>query len=134
MPWAVHKDVTPKTSNIRFYLLSGMLAGMCWLFLAPSPLPFGIAIQRELGFVGHASVFTVFTLTCSIAFPKALRPVAIGILGAAVCLEAAQMLIPSRGADIMDFAMNCFGIGTGFVIYRIGAALVTYSGLSISKA
>lgn len=108
----------------RLGLLSGLLGIMAWLFLAPHPLPFEIAVQREAGFVGHLGIFTLVTLACAAAFPRALWRVAAALLIAAICFEAAQVFIPTRGAELADFAMNCIGILLGFVVFRAGVALL----------
>jgi len=105
-------------------LLTGLAGIMVWLFLAPRPLAFGISVQREMGFVGHAGIFTVVTLACAAAFPRARWRIATILLVAAFCLEIAQLFIPTRGADIADFAMNCVGILLGLMTFRIGAALL----------
>ena len=93
---------------------------MAWLFLAPHPLPFGISVQREMGFVGHIGIFAMVTLACAVTFPRALWRVAAVLLVAAVCLEAAQLFIPTRGAEFADVAMNCVGILLGLVAFVLG--------------
>jgi len=117
--------MTSKASIMRFCILFSLFIGMCWLFLSRSPVPSGINIQRQLGFAGHVLVFSLFSLTCSFLFPKAKVRTLLALLGCAMCLEGAQLLIPGRGADIMDFAMNCLGISIGFTLFHIGAALTT---------
>lgn len=109
--------------SLRLGLLVSLSGIMAWLFLAPDPLPFGISVQRELGFVGHVIVFTIGSLACAAVFPCALRRVVATLLVAAACLEIAQLFIPTRGAEFADFAMNCIGILLGLVAFRIGAAL-----------
>lgn len=109
---------------LRLALLIGLPGIMAWLFLAPHPLPFGISVQREMGFVGHIGIFTMVTLACAVAFPRAPWRVATVLLVAAVCLEAAQLFIPTRGAEFADVAMNCVGILLGLVAFRVGAVLL----------
>ena len=107
-----------KISYLRWYLLTGLMGAMCWIFMAPTPMPFGIEIQRELGFVGHLLIFTIFSLACFSAFPRSLRQTAMVLLLMAICLEAVQILLPSRGADIMDAIVNGIGILVGYGIFR----------------
>lgn len=107
-----------RVSHRRVYLLCALIAGVGWVFLAPNPVPFGIEIQRELGFVGHLLVFTIFSLACFSAFPRSLRQTAMILLFMAVCLEGVQILLPSRGADIMDAIVNGIGILVGYGIFR----------------
>jgi len=129
----VYKGAMFKISYLRWPLLIALMSAICWIFLAPSPLPFGMAVQRELGFVGHILAFTVATLACVSAFPKATRWLAMILLGSAICLETAQLIIPGRGADIMDFTMNCFGIVIGITIFRMGQIWATNSSRIVSK-
>ncbi|MFK7877327.1 MAG: VanZ family protein [Paracoccaceae bacterium] len=110
---------------LRLVLLACLSAIMGWAFLVPHPLPFGIAVQREIGFVGHIGIFSMVTLACGTLFPQALWWTAAVLLIAATCLEAAQLLIPKRGAEVADFAMNCVGILLGLAVLRIGPALLT---------
>lgn len=109
---------------MRLGLLAGLLGIMAWLFLAPHPLPSGIAVQREAGFLGHVGIFTLATLACTAAFPRAPWRVTASLLIAATCLEAAQIFVPTRGAEFADFAMNCIGILLGLIGFRFGAALL----------
>jgi VanZ family protein len=115
--------------SLRLALLVGLLGITAWLFLAPNPLPFGIAVQREAGWVGHAGIFTVMTLAISFLYPRALPKVIAALLIMAVFLEAAQLLVPTRGADMFDFAMNVLGILLGFMIFRVIAAFLKGSRL-----
>ena len=96
---------------------------MAWAFLAPYPAPFGITVQREMGFVAHVGIFAVAALGFLAAFPHAQRWVTATLLVAAVGLEAAQLVLPTRGADVADFAMNCVGIFLGLLVFRAGAVL-----------
>lgn len=111
---------------LRLGLVVVLSGAMAWLFLAPQPLPSDISVQRELGFVGHLGIFTMASLACAAAFPRALRRVAAALMVAAACLETAQLGISTRGAEFADFAMNIVGILLGILIFRVGATLVRH--------
>jgi|GEM_PF-3374425 len=104
---------------LRLAGLTGLLCALGWIFLSPSPLPFNIEIQRELGYVGHVGAFAVVTLSLLALFPTQQRRPVLFMFGAAIVLEAAQFLIPTRGADVMDFVMNCLGIILGACVFRL---------------
>jgi len=107
-----------KALYLRGLLLCALMGAMCWLFMAPSPLPREMDIQRELGFVGHLLIFTIFAIASFGAFPKWPRQTTIVLVLIAICLEAAQMFLPNRGADVMDLIMNGVGIAAGYIIFR----------------
>lgn len=113
--------------KLRLYILAGLFAVLCWIFLSPSPIPFDIEIQRELGFVGHVCAFAVVTLALCIIITKPQHPIVFYMIAAAISLETAQIFIPTRGADIMDFAMNCLGIVIGLLLYRLLGAFFSTS-------
>jgi len=119
--------MTTRRLALRLVLLASLIAGMAWPLLAPHPLPFGISVQREMGFIGYAGIFALATLACAVAFPHALWRITTALLIAAFSLETIQIFIPTRGADYVDLAMNCVGILLGLVAFRIGLALLAGS-------
>ena len=104
--------------------LAALLTIVVWLLLAPTPLPFGFTVQREMGFVGHLGLFGILTFACVAAFPRVYWPVSITLFFAAVFLEAIQFFVPTRDADPADLAMNCLGILAGLITFRARVVLI----------
>lgn len=110
---------------LRIGLLAALLSATAWLLVAPAPLPLGISVQREMGFVGHIGIFGILTFTFGATFPCAKWWAAAVLLIMAVLLEAVQVFVPRRDADLADFAMNCLGILLGLITFLAGVVLTT---------
>jgi VanZ family protein len=106
-------------------IIAILLTVVAWLLLAPAPLPFDIAIQREMGFIGHLGLFGILTFASVAAFPRAYWLISAMLLLAAVFLEAVQFFVPTRDADPADLAMNCLGILVGLIAFRVRIVLST---------
>lgn len=133
MQWMACKDMMQKIPYLRVFILCSLTIVMAWVFLAPSPIPFGIEIQRELGFVGHVAMFALVSLICFMTFDQNIRQVVAILLGSAVGLEVAQAIIPDRGADIVDFLMNGAGIVIGYFIFSKAHTFQMVSQLNRTK-
>ena len=118
--------MSPQRLFLRLGPLIGLLGITAWLLLAPNPLPFGISVQRELGFAGHLGLFTMVTLACAATFPREIKRTTAALLLAAICLEAVQFFAPTRDADFADVVMNWLGILLGLVVFHCSVALRSF--------
>ena len=95
--------------------LAGWLAA--WLMVAALLLmPLDVPTPGETDKVVHALVFGAMAFT-TIAFcrrPRTLALLAATTLAGSFALEAAQLLVPSRGYDPMDLVANGLGAALGF--------------------
>lgn len=98
-----------------------LLAALVFVTLGPvSDRPqFGHPdLERFAAFAATAVVF-------SFGYPRAWPSLAIGLVGTAACLEAAQWVAPNRYAHVSDFLFKCGGVLVGLAAARLMFRVMT---------
>jgi VanZ family protein len=96
-----------------------------WLSLTRRGLPdaVGEVIEPLLHFLGYAVLVGFISMACR-SFTTLIY-VFFAAIGISVALEVVQLLVPERGASVVDLAMNVLGASAGCLI---GAARLKSKG------
>ena len=110
-----------------------LLAVVCAGSLLPeTALPEDLPDASLMHFVAYAAPAALATFAAVDA--RRAFVAAVAILMISLSMEAAQFLIPSRSAEIMDAVFNTIGVTGGFVAGRAAvAALLRLTGPAVSR-
>ena len=115
-------------NRILIFLALASLAAVAFVTLSPSGLRPVVAPMR----FEHSGAYAVVGLLFGLAYPR--RPVFVWtvVLGAAVCLEALQLLTPERHAHLLHLAVKLFGAVVGITLARFSERALVAIGARIN--
>jgi len=92
------------------------------------------AVMPKVGISDKLSHFIAYTAIAAfglLGYRTAVLRIAIGVIGLGGAIEIAQIFVPGRSADIVDFVVDVVGVAAGLVLARALLRLWTKAGAPI---